>query len=101
MRGASLGGLLVGPESGGGVRRRVALHEELAAARGAPLLQHAVLRGARAHGVPRHRQPRYRVVRAARRAARARRALLEESNTCEYITRLLQWLRRNAMLRNE
>lgn len=73
--GAALGGLLVGPEAGAAVRRRVALHEELAVARGAALLQHAVLRRARAHGVARHGQARDGVVRAARRPARALRAL--------------------------
>lgn len=78
MRGASLGGLLVGPEPGGAVRRRVALHEELAAPRRAALLQHAVLRRARAHRVPGHRQAGDRVVRAARRAGSARAALLDE-----------------------
>lgn len=74
LRGAALGRLLVGPEAGGAVRRRVALHDELAPPRRAALLQHAVLRRARARRVPRHRQPRDGVVDPARRAARRARA---------------------------
>lgn len=74
MRGAALGGLLVGPEAGGGVRGRVALHEELPASGGAALLEHAVLRRARAHGVSRHGEPRDGVVGAARRRAVPARA---------------------------
>lgn len=85
MGGASLGGLLVGPLAGGGVRRRVALHDELAPARGAALLQHAVLRAARAHGVPRHGQPRDGVVHAAAAARRALRAALLSTSTGGYI----------------
>lgn len=64
-----LGGLLVGPEAGGGVGGRVALHEELAPTRRSALLHHAVLRRARAHRVPRHRQPRNRILGAAVTAA--------------------------------
>lgn len=81
MCGAPLGGLLVGPLARGAVRRRVALHNELAPARGAALLQHPVLRAASAHSVPRHGQPRDGVVRAAAAARRALRAALLRTTT--------------------
>lgn len=81
VRRAPLGGFLVGPLARGGVRWRVALHDELPAARGAALLQHAVLRAARAHGVARHGQARDRVVRAAAAARRSLRTALLRTST--------------------